>query len=356
MNSPYHIQFYKPEDRPALEDFYRAVYGGEAWRDNTQLGWYLDQPLATGGSSLAVTEDNTIVAAQPFCDFPLHTPWGAARATLFLDVATHPEHRRQGLFRRVVAAARTAAFERGACLAMTTPNRTAFQGFQRMSEWGQLCTLDCLLVPLGAGEHTRGGGSIALGARLGFAATSIFWHGLRPRALQAEPTPYTIESPWAPGPEAEALWCSVAAGGSIMVQRDGAFLQWRFHAGSRLFLARDAHGPLGYAAARIITRAGLKLGMLLDCVMVGHAANAIPLLRAVLAWLREQGASAALGYFVPHSAPWHQARAAGFVSLPRPLIPRDYPVCASVPPDEPHRTELLNPAHWHMSLADSDLA
>ena len=109
-------------------------------------------------------------------------------------------------------------------------------------------------------------------------------------ALQAEPTPYTIESPWAPGSEAEALWCSVAAGGSIMVQRDCAFLQWRFHAGSRLFLARGAHGPLGYAAARIITRAGLKLGMLLDCVMVGHAANAVPLLRAVLAWLREQGA------------------------------------------------------------------
>ena len=49
MNSSYHIQFYKPEDRPALEDFYRAVYGGEAWRDNTQLGWYLDQPLADRG-------------------------------------------------------------------------------------------------------------------------------------------------------------------------------------------------------------------------------------------------------------------------------------------------------------------
>ncbi|HEY7710690.1 MAG TPA: hypothetical protein VIG57_11740, partial [Candidatus Entotheonella sp.] len=68
-----------------MEDLYRAVYGGEAWRDNTRLGWYIDQPLAEAGSSLAVIR-NKIVAAQPFCDFPLHTPWGVGRATLFLDV------------------------------------------------------------------------------------------------------------------------------------------------------------------------------------------------------------------------------------------------------------------------------
>jgi hypothetical protein len=80
------------------------------------------------------------------------------------------------------------------------------------------------------------------------------------------------------------------------------------------------------------------------------------LLGSVIGWLREHGASAAVGYFLRGSAPWHQARAAGFLRLPRPLTPRDYPVCASVRPEEPHTAELLNPPHWYMSLADSDLA
>jgi GNAT superfamily N-acetyltransferase len=354
VNAALHTRFYTPEDRPALADLYRAVYG-EAWCDYTRFGWYIDQPLTEAGASLAVIGDK-IVAAQPFCDFPLHTPWGVERATLFLDVATHPEHRRQGLFRRVVAAARTAAFARGACLAMTTPNRTAFQGFQRMPEWGRLCTLDCLLVPIGAGTRPPGAGRLSLGARLGCAVASVVWHGPRLRALQAGPAPSTIVSPWVPGPEADALWRSVAAGAGIMVQRDRTFLHWRFDASCRLFLAQASHNPVGYAAARLITRAGLKLGMLLDCVTAGDGANAVPLLAAVLAWLREQGASAALGYFVRYSAPWHHARAAGFVCLPSPLVPRDYPVCASVRPDDPHSATLLNPAHWHMSLADSDLA
>jgi hypothetical protein len=182
------------------------------------------------------------------------------------------------------------------------------------------------------------------------------WHSPRPQALRSKSAPYTIESPWVPGSEAEALWRSVAAGAGIMAQRGSTFLHWRFDAGCRLFLARTAHGPVGYAAARIITRAGLKFGMLLDCITAGDGATATPLLAAVLTWLREEGASAALGYFVRHSTPWHQARAAGFVCLPRPLVPRDYPVCASVRPDDPHSAELLNPSCWYMSLADSDLA
>jgi hypothetical protein len=141
-----------------------------------------------------------------------------------------------------------------------------------------------------------------------------------------------------------------------MVQRDRTFVQWRFDASCRLFRAQTPHSPVGYAAARLLTRAGLKRGLLLDCVTAGAGAPAGALLAAVLAWLRAQGAAAALGYFVRGSAPWQHARAAGFVRLPRPLVPRAYPVCVSVRPDHPQRATLGNPAHWSMSLADSDLA
>jgi hypothetical protein len=80
------------------------------------------------------------------------------------------------------------------------------------------------------------------------------------------------------------------------------------------------------------------------------------MLQSVIEWLSEQGASAPMGYFLRGSAPWRQARAAGFLRLTRPLTPRHYPVCASVRPGEPHTAKLLNPSHWYMSFADSDLA
>jgi GNAT superfamily N-acetyltransferase len=354
MSSQYHIRFYTPEDRQALEGLYHAVYG-EAWRDHTRLGWYLDHPLAQAGSSVAVDGD-VIVAAQPYCDFPLHTPWGAACASVFLDVATHPAHRRQGLFKRVVVAARTAAFERGVCLLLTTPNRTAFSGFQTMPEWVLLCALDCLLLPLGVGKRTNDGGIVSLGARGVLATASLLWHGPQAQTLRSVHAQYDIESPWSPGPEADVLWTDTAACPGIMVTRDRAFLQWRFDAGYRLFLGRNAKGPIGYAAARVITRAGLRIGMLLDCVTTGDKINALPLLADVLAWFKAEGTAVAMGYFLRHSTPWQQARAAGFLCLPRCLVPREYPVCASVRPEDPHSADLLNLSSWYMSLADSDLA
>jgi GNAT superfamily N-acetyltransferase len=354
VSSPYQVRLFLPGDQPSLEDLYAAVYG-QVWRDRTNLAWTFDHPLSDAGAAVAV-EGDQVVATQPYCDFPLHTPWGGARATLFLDVATHPAHRRRGLFRRVVAAARTAAFRRGASLILTTPNRRAFQGFMTMPEWVCLCSLDCMFRPLGAGERLQGHRFTVALARAALATASLGWKQRRGRADWTPQATYAIQTPWSPGSDADELWGHAARHAGIMVARDRAFLQWRFGVPYRLFLARDAGRLVGYAAARVVARGGLKIGMVLDCMSVDGGVCAVSLLSSVAAWLKEQGASAAIGYFQRGSASWQQVRAAGFVRLPGRLTPREYPVCISVRPEEPHSVELLNPSHWEMSLADSDLA
>jgi hypothetical protein len=354
VNSRYRVRLFDPQDRGSFEDLYRAVYG-TAWREKTNLRWTLDCPLADAGAAVAVDGD-TVVSAQPYCDLPLHTPWGPSRTTLLLDVATHPAHQRCGLFRRVVTAAREAAFERGASVITTTPNRIAFRGFMTLPEWVRLCSLDCLFLPLGMGDRVPGGSALSFGMRLALGAWSLCLKGLIPQAGRSSQPGHTIEAPWSPGAEADDLWSSAAADRGIMVVRNHAFLRWRFGADYRLFLLRDRRGPAGYTAARTLTRAGTKVGMILDCMTAGTATGALPLLEAVITWLRDQRASAVMGYFPRGSMAWRQAHAAGFFCLPRPLVPREYPVCASVRPEDPHRAELLDSSRWYMSLADSDLA
>lgn len=354
MTSGYQVRRFDPKDRESLEDLYLAIYG-QIWRERTNLVWTFDRPLNDAGAAIVV-EDDKVVSAQPYCDFPLHTPWGRSRATLFLDVATHPAHQRRGLFRRVVAAARAAAFERDSAIIMTTPNRTAFQGFMTMPEWVRLCTLDCLFLPLGVGERVIGSNLMSSGARLALAAASLFWKGPPTQTDWSGHSKHEIEAPWAPSADADELWGCASDRAGIMVARDRAFLQWRFGSNYQLFLGREAHRPIGYVAVRVITRAGLKIGMVLDCMTTSDGIGAPSLLASVIGWLREQGASAAMAYFLRGSLSWRQARVAGFVCLRPPLTPREYPVCASVRPGEPHSADLLNPSHWYMSLADSDLA
>ena len=146
------------------------------------------------------------------------------------------------------------------------------------------------------------------------------------------------------------------AGAGIMVQRDGAFLHWRFDAGCRLFLAQATHGPVGgYAAVRLITRAGLKLGMLLDCVTAGRG-QCGTVARGCAGLVAGAGCLGRAGIFCAIQCAVASSPRRRVCLLPGLLVPRDYPVCASVRPDDPHSAELLNPAHWYMSLADSDLA
>jgi hypothetical protein len=256
----------------------------------------------------------------------------------------------------VVAAARAAAFERGASIIMTTPNHMAFQGFMTMPEWQRLFGLDCLFLPLGAGDRGPGGGFMSLGVRSIMATAALFWKRAASWRRQVAQSGYQVESTWAPDADADEMWRCAASRMGIMVARDCAFLQWRFGSDYQLFLGRSSQAPIGYVVARLITRAGIKVGMLVDCLTVDNGISALPLLEAVNTWLRAEGATAAMGYFRRGSIAWQQARAGGFLCLPRPLVPRDYPVCVSVRPDTPYRADLLDASRWSISLADSDLA
>jgi GNAT superfamily N-acetyltransferase len=353
MTPPYRARLFAPADRRSLEDLYRAVYG-EAWRRKTNFAWTLDRPLAAGGAAVVVQGD-VVVSAQPFCDLPLRTPRGRSAVTLFLDVATHPAHQRRGLFKLVVGEARRAAFERGASIVMTTPNRAAFQGFMTMPEWRRLCVLDCLVRPIGAGHRAAGAGLVAATARAALGVASRLWFTRRARPPASAGTPCQVQAAWSPDAEADALWHRAAPQSGFIVTRDRSFLGWRFGPDYRLFLARDSRGPGGYAAARVLTRSGLKVGMVVDA-MAADGSCALPLFEAVTGWMRQQGASAAIGYFRRGSDAWSLARAAGFASLPGVLVPRPYPVCVSVRSEAPDQADLLDPSRWHLSLADSDLA
>ena len=353
MSSTYEIRFFNAADRGSLEDLYRAIYG-EVWRAKTSLDWTLDHPLAEGGAAVAI-QDGVVVSSQPYCDFPLHTPWGAARATLLLDVATHPSHQRRGLFKRVVATASRAAFDRGASIIMTTPNRISFRGFQTLPGWVRLCSLDCMFLPLGAGDCMMDSGLISNVARRALTTASLLYKLPVTRMPLPREINSRVEAPWLPSSDADELWSRAVAHLGISIARDRAFLQWRFGSQYRLFIDRDSQAPTGYVAARIIRRSGLQIGIILDCLTNNDETSALFLLSSVVAWLKEQGASAAMAYFLHKTAPWYYARSAGFLRIPAFCTPRDYPVCVNVRPGDPHYSDFLDASYWHLSLTDSDL-
>ena len=141
MTSSYVPRELRPHEEPHLVRLYEAVYGAD-WRRRTCVERYLGGSL--GGFSVSVVEEGELlVGAQAVYDVPLWMTGGEASASVFVDVVTHPDFRRRGIFRRLLAHALATSKARGARVALSTPNPVAYRGFKADPGWITMATLEC---------------------------------------------------------------------------------------------------------------------------------------------------------------------------------------------------------------------
>src|SRR5712671_1109467 len=122
-----------PEERPRLDNLFEAVYG-PSWRAHTASWRYLP-PWDHRGRIWVAECDDRIVGAQPSHAITIRFEGNPIPGALFLDVMTHPEYRRRGVFSGVVEGLRTALHDDGVRVLLTTPNGVAGRGFQSLPAW-----------------------------------------------------------------------------------------------------------------------------------------------------------------------------------------------------------------------------
>ena len=101
-----------------------------------------------GPSLILVAEsDGEIVGLRAFMRWELLTPGGAPlRCVRAVDTATHPDHQRKGIFRRLTLAALDLAEEEGVELIFNTPNRHSGAGYLAMG-WVQVGDIGVMVRP-----------------------------------------------------------------------------------------------------------------------------------------------------------------------------------------------------------------
>lgn len=97
----YRIRAFEPDDEEAFLSLNRVAMGGRT--DHEWFAWkYLDNPYLEGVQILLVEdEDASLAGARPV--FPLLVSIGGEHHTALVlaDTMVHPDHRRQGIFRRM---------------------------------------------------------------------------------------------------------------------------------------------------------------------------------------------------------------------------------------------------------------
>lgn len=127
------IREYRSLDEPAvLALLHRALGGGRAF-DRTDRFWrWKHQDNVFGPSLMLVAEDGGILGLRAFMRWEFAGEGRGIRAVRAVDTATHPEHRRRGVFSDLTRAAVRRARQEGVDLIFNTPNRQSLPGYLKL--------------------------------------------------------------------------------------------------------------------------------------------------------------------------------------------------------------------------------
>ncbi len=272
------------------------------------------------------------------------------------DVMTDPAHRGQGIFSELDRRAMSLAAESGWAFVLGLPNRKSAPIFVERLGWqavGRIRPFTFVLQADAAARAER----MKTGRLAALATPWRAWRGSMRRGHLRDLAFDTLTSVALPrfDDSVQVLVSQVARQWPWMVERDAAYLNWRFmDAPSGLFRAHGVFDGDGEMRAYVVVQLpapGHPVGHVVDLVAVDSAAWA-GAMEAALGHLAKLGASVARAHAIEGSDWESRLRAAGFA----PSASADHKAVIVHVPDEKHPLAAIaaNPAAWFFTDGDRD--
>jgi GNAT superfamily N-acetyltransferase len=347
-------------DVRGLRELFAICYGGDSDRNPGPEEWEWRYRHDLQPSTIWIAKQGEQIVAQR----PVVLKWVTVgnkhyRAAHFMDVMTHPDFRRRGLFTRLLSEATVATLEQGVALCYSFPNEESYPGYARKSDWTLLSSPPLWIKPLKTESLLRlraGNPSLRRAADL----------LLRPAVSLATRTRRRA------GPVAKLeridkfderfdQFCHAMAGQfEVMMRRDGRFLNWRYlerPSVSYVVYASTAAGDTvsGYVVARSRRMFGMHLGIIVE-LMVGRTDVEVgrALVGKVVDDLAHADADAIASVTPDHLPASDVLRREGFLRVPGRLAPRGFPFMVHPTPGAPAGQRLMDMRNWYLSWGDND--
>ena len=242
------VDRYRPDDKRAVEALYRRVFGHDA-AEASRLRWdwqYRRNPNNPEQEPeiWIAREGTTIVGQYATMPVKLHVAGQDIRGSWGMDVMVAPERQRQGLGEVLF---RTWDRHVGAALGLGL-SASSHRLFQKL-RWPEVGPLPCLVKPLTRRALRRPNWPLALNKLVSAITLPIVLIVARSRPLGAEVRilPRFDDT-------FSDLWHAVAAKFDFAVQRDAAYLNWKYvtapHVRYSIASLRRDNRNVGYAVYR----------------------------------------------------------------------------------------------------------
>jgi GNAT superfamily N-acetyltransferase len=286
------VRAFREGDETGIYALWQAVRGGEVYGYDAWLRWwrwmFRENPRGPGLIHLAV--DGERVAGQ-YALIPVHLKVGGNRITacLAMNIMTHPDYRRQGIFEALSGTVYQAAEESGRVLFYGFPNRNSRPGVMKLSRYEEVSRLRVMVKALNWKNIIRSRlplrrpGKSPAGARLAGGMKAV-----------PEPGGVAVIRARSFDDRVDRFWEEVSRRWPCCVVKDRNYLNWRYAVlddRSRIWIAEKAGEMAGYMVARETVRRGIRMALVFDL-----AAESEPVLQGLVSEaavsLRESGVDA----------------------------------------------------------------
>ncbi|QLG28537.1 GNAT family N-acetyltransferase [Halorarum halophilum] len=130
--SEYAVRQYEPSDREEVLSLYGTVFGRD---DESWFDWrYVDNPYLSEVPICVADRDGEVVGARPSLPFPLRVGGERVLAIAQVDPMVAPEHRRRGLFSRMVTHVYGYYADREPSVSIGFPNEAVMGALSNLDE------------------------------------------------------------------------------------------------------------------------------------------------------------------------------------------------------------------------------
>ena len=272
METKWSIRKYREGDEEANFELARAVNGDIISKEDWLKQWewkYQQNPDGKAITWFAEVGDRLV---GQYTINPVNIKCGGeiVRGAQSVDTMTHPDYRRQKIFETLAQKVYEDAEKDGISLVFGFPNNLSYPGFVEKLGWRDIAAHHAMVRPLNIRNTARYYSANVLFQRLGRAGL-CFMNKVISRPLKpAEIIGLKLTQVSTFDERINDLWKKAEKNNVIMVQRDKAYLNWRYTKAPgfeyKIFIGEIGEEIQGYIVFRCEKHAGAKVGRIFDLV------------------------------------------------------------------------------------------
>ncbi|HUF17222.1 MAG TPA: GNAT family N-acetyltransferase [Thermoanaerobaculia bacterium] len=356
-HSAWIIRPYREGDQAAILRLCLKVFGAEMpaahWR------WQmLGNPTRQAVIWVAETRGGTMTGHCSLIPVPLWRDGKVGIGAWSILSMVHPDYQRQGILRKLVAAAEAQFAEANGSAGFAFVNQNSIHVYTRQMGWSELQSeMPVYFAVLDPSQVLRK--YISSTAIAGVAGTIIrpFTSLLFRSERGSQGADLRISRVDEFDERVDEIWESVRPDVKLATDRSWRYLRWRFTESPReyvLHIAEDRGQLSGIVVTRVDMKFGQRFGYIAEFFFRPGADEAgVALLARARGVLREAGCGMVTAMALEPPAIRNALERAGFRRLPRRLMP--HPIHFISKDLTPRKDSLTDPSSWFVSWSDHDV-